>query len=157
MVRPNETRQYVHDPRRYQSRLRLPNGVQEVSVWQEPRAERGFFFAGRSARHRAALPVLSLRAFHHSTNIGSRIDLIDDLEVGENLPRRKLFDFLLVQTVEPIKERPLVRRQFRMLSRARHGEPPTPWHSRPAVQDGTRSTFIFAASLARSRPRPRRR
>src|SRR5262249_17864321 len=50
MVRPNETRQYVHDPRRYQSRLRLRNGVQEVSVWQEPRAERGFFFAGRSAR-----------------------------------------------------------------------------------------------------------
>jgi|SRR5262245_42265124 hypothetical protein len=66
--------------------------------------------------------VLSLRAFHHSTKIGSRIDLIDDLEVGENLPRRKLFDFLLVQTVEPIKERPLVRRQFRMLSRARHGD-----------------------------------
>src|SRR5262249_40077146 len=54
MVRPNETRQYVHDPRRYQSRLRLPNGVQEVSVWQEPRPERGFFFAGRSACHRAA-------------------------------------------------------------------------------------------------------
>src|SRR5262245_16517162 len=50
MVRPNETRQYVHDPRRYQSRLRLPSGVQEVSVWQEPRAERGFFFAGRSAQ-----------------------------------------------------------------------------------------------------------
>jgi hypothetical protein len=73
-----------------------------------------------TARHRAALLVLSLRAFHHSTNIGSGIDLIDDLEVGENLPRRKLFDFLLVQTVEPIKERPLVRRQFRMLFGARH-------------------------------------
>jgi hypothetical protein len=66
--------------------------------------------------------VLSLRAFHHSTNIGSGIDLIDDLEVGEDLPRRKLFDFLLVQTVEPIKERPLVRGQFRMLFGARHGE-----------------------------------
>jgi hypothetical protein len=62
------------------------------------------------------------RAFHHSTNIGAGIDLIDDLEVGENLPRRKLFDFLLVQTVEPIKERPLVRRQFRMLFGARHGD-----------------------------------
>src|SRR5262249_30328447 len=59
MVRPNETRQYVHDPRRYQSRLRLPNGVQEVSVWQEPRAERGFFFAG-PARHRAALRLPNL-------------------------------------------------------------------------------------------------
>src|SRR5262245_59778639 len=54
MVRTNETRQYVHDPRRYQSRVRLPSGVQEVSVWQEPRVKRGFFFAGRSARHRAA-------------------------------------------------------------------------------------------------------
>src|SRR5215813_13552470 len=53
-AQPNETRQYVHDPRRYQSRLRLPSGVQEVSVWQEPRVKRGFFFAGRSARHRAA-------------------------------------------------------------------------------------------------------
>src|SRR5262245_52823790 len=50
--------------------------------------------------------------------------LIDDLEVGENLPRRKLFDFLLVQAVEPIKERPLVRRQFRMLFRAMHGDSP---------------------------------
>jgi hypothetical protein len=30
------------------------------------------------------------------TSIGSRIDLIDDLEVGEKLPRRELFDFLLV-------------------------------------------------------------
>jgi len=49
---------------------------------------------------------ISPRAFHHSTNIGSGIDFIDDLEVGENLPRRKLFDFLLVQAVEPIKERP---------------------------------------------------
>jgi hypothetical protein len=55
----------------------------------------------------------SLLPFHHSTNIGSRIDLIDDLEVVENLPRRELFDFLLVQAVEPIKECPLVRRQFR--------------------------------------------
>src|SRR5215831_14104548 len=64
----------------------------------------------------------SLRAFHHSMNIGSRIGLIDDLEVGENLPRRKLFDFLLVQAVETIKERPLVRRQFRMLFGARHGD-----------------------------------
>jgi hypothetical protein len=53
--------------------------------------------------------------------IGSGIDLIDDLEVGENLPRRKLFDFLLVQAVEPIEER-LVRRQFRMLFGARHGD-----------------------------------
>ena len=88
-----------------------------------PFARAGFSF-GRmnTARHRAALLVLSLRAFHHSTNIGSGIDLIDDLEVGENLPRRKLFDFLLVQTVEPIKERPLVRRQFRMLFGARHGD-----------------------------------
>jgi hypothetical protein len=76
-----------------------------------------------TARYRAAaLLALSLRAFPHSTNIGSGIDLIDDLEVGENLPRRKLFDFLLVQTVEPIKERPLVRRQFRMLFDARHGD-----------------------------------
>src|SRR5215831_11039334 len=88
----------------------------------------------------------SLRAFHHLTNIGSRVDLIDDLEVGENLPRRKLFDFLLVQAVEPMKERPLVRRQFRMLFGARHGE----------SEHGARSTFIFAASLARSRPRSRR-
>jgi hypothetical protein len=72
----------------------------------------------------AGLPtiMLSLRAFHYSTNIGSGIDLIDDLEVGENLPRRKLFDFLLVQAVEPIKERPLVRRQFRMLFGVRHGD-----------------------------------
>jgi hypothetical protein len=76
-----------------------------------------------TARYRAAaLLALSLRAFHHSTNIGAGIDLIDDLEVGENLPRRKLFDFPLVQTVEPIKERPLVRRQFRMLFGARHGD-----------------------------------
>src|SRR5262245_59111896 len=75
-----------------------------------------------SARPPGGPTVLSLRAFHHSTNIGSRIDLIDDLEVGENLPRRKLFDFLLVQAVEPIKERPLVRRQFRMHFRARHGD-----------------------------------
>jgi hypothetical protein len=66
--------------------------------------------------------VLSFRAFHHCTNIGSGIDLIDDLEVGENLPRRKLFDFLLVQTVEPIMERPLVRRQFRMVFGAMHGD-----------------------------------
>src|SRR5262249_20847514 len=80
------------------------------------------------------------------TNIGPRIDLIDDLEVGENLPRRKLFDFLLVQAVEPMKERPLVRRQFRMLFGARHGD----------SEHGARSTFIFAASLARSRPRSRR-
>jgi hypothetical protein len=70
----------------------------------------------------AALLALSLRAFHYSKNIGSGIDLIDDLEVGENLPRRKLFDFLLVQTVEPIKERPFVRRQFRMLFGRRHGD-----------------------------------
>jgi hypothetical protein len=72
----------------------------------------------------AGLPtrVLSLRALHHSTNIGSGIDLIDGPEVGENLPSRKLFDFLLVQAVEPIKKRPLVRRQFRMLFGARHGD-----------------------------------
>jgi hypothetical protein len=64
----------------------------------------------RPARHATGGPAVpSLRAFHHSTNIGSRIDLIDDLEAGENLPRRKLFDFLLVQAVEPITERPLVR------------------------------------------------
>jgi hypothetical protein len=77
-----------------------------------------------TARHQAAtLLVLSLSVFHHSmTNTTSGIDLIEDLEVGENLPRRKLFDFLLVQTVEPIKERPLVRRQFRMLFDARHGD-----------------------------------
>jgi hypothetical protein len=76
-----------------------------------------------TARYRAAaLLALSLRAFHHSANIVFGIDLIDDLEVGENLPRRKLFDFLLVQTVEPTKERPLVRRQFRMLFDARHGD-----------------------------------
>jgi len=73
-------------------------------------------------RRAAALLVLSIRAFHHSTNIGSGIDLIDDLEVGENLPRRKSFDFLFVQAVEPIKERPLVRRQFRMLFGAKHGD-----------------------------------
>jgi hypothetical protein len=75
----------------------------------------------RASRYREA--YLSIRAFHHSTHIGSRLDLIDNLEVGENLPRRKLFDFLLVQTVEPIKERPLVRRQFRMFFGARHGDP----------------------------------
>src|SRR5262249_33679415 len=51
-----------------------------------------------TARHQAAtLLVLSLSAFHHSTNTSSGIDLIEDLEVGENLPRRKLFDFLPVQ------------------------------------------------------------
>ena len=76
-----------------------------------------------TARHQAAtLLVLSLSAFHHSTNTDSGIDLIEDLEVGENLPRRKLFDFLPVQRVEPIKERPFVRRQFRMLFGARHGD-----------------------------------
>src|SRR5262245_203748 len=72
----------------------------------------------RSELHFDAQPVRPLlkRLFTSRvpplTNIGSRIDLIDDLEVGENLPRRKLFDFLLVQAVEPIKERPLVRRRF---------------------------------------------
>jgi len=106
----------------------------------------------RSELHFDAQPVRPLlkRLFTSRvpplTNIGSRIDLIDDLEVGENLPRRKLFDLLLVQAVEPIKERPLVRRQFRMLFGARHGD----------SEHGARSTFIFAASLARSRPRPRR-
>jgi hypothetical protein len=80
---------------------------------KEPR-HRGAKFSGRTVE----------RDIHNrlSTNIGSGIELIDDLEVGENLPRRKLFDFLLVQTVEPIKERPLVRRQFRMLFGARHGD-----------------------------------
>src|SRR5262249_39096618 len=93
----------------------------------------------------AGLPtiMLSLRAFHYSTNIGFGIDLIDDLEVGENLPRRKLFDFLLVQAVEPIKERPLVRRQFRMLFGARHGDSNLPTElqtilARSAVQKNAR-------------------
>src|SRR5262245_52281099 len=54
-------------------------------------------FLGPLGTPLGGLAVPSLRAFHHSTNIGSRIDLIDDLEVGENLPRRKLFDFLLRQ------------------------------------------------------------
>src|SRR5262249_58902658 len=39
----------------------------------------------RAARHRAALLVLPLRAFHHSTNIGPGIDPINELEVGEDL------------------------------------------------------------------------
>jgi hypothetical protein len=47
------------------------------------------------------------------------MDLIDDLELGEKLPRRELFDFLLIQTLEPIKECPLVRKQFCI--DARHG------------------------------------
>ena len=38
----------------------------------------------------------SPRAFHYSTSIGSRIDLIDDIEVGEKLARRELFGFLFV-------------------------------------------------------------
>ncbi len=66
-------------------------------------------------------------------HIGPRLDLIDDLEVGENLPRRKLFDLLLVQAVELIKERQLVRRQFRMLFGAMHGDTTCfgYWHRQP--------------------------
>src|SRR5262249_16416381 len=118
--------------------------------------------SGRSATSKSAAPsphdminspIPSLECYISQPRVtGSnlstrpRIDLIDDLEVGENLPRLKLFDFPLVQAVEPIKERPLVRRQFRMLFGARHGD----------SEHGARSTFIFAASLARSRPKSRR-
>jgi len=45
---------------------------------------------------RPFLKRLFTSAFHYSTNIGSRTYLIDDLEIGEKLPRRELFDFLLV-------------------------------------------------------------
>ena len=44
---------------------------------------------------RLALLVPQLRAFHHSTNIGSGIDSINELEVGEDLPRCEPLDFLL--------------------------------------------------------------
>jgi hypothetical protein len=59
--------------------------------------------------------VPPLRAFHHSTNIGSGIDPINELEVGEDLPRCEPFDFLLTQAVEPIKKRTLLGGQLRRL------------------------------------------
>jgi hypothetical protein len=117
----------------------------------------GGFSFGRMdmARHlAAALLVLSLRAFHHSTNIRSGMD-IDDLEVGENLPRRKSFDFLFVQAVEPIKGTP-ARPQTVSDAFWRGMAIPLVSDNAPAAKHGARSTFIFAASLARSRPRSRR-
>jgi hypothetical protein len=66
--------------------------------------------------------VPPLRAFHHSTNIGSGIDPINELEIGEDLPRCEPFDFLLAQAVEPIKKRTLLGGQLRRLFGARHGD-----------------------------------
>ena len=101
--------------------LRRPAAVaEEMASRRWPRV---FVWANGYGTSRGGGPTCAFTSrVPPSTNIGSGIDLIDDLEVGENLPRRKLFDFLLVQTVEPIKERPLVRRQFRMLFGARHGD-----------------------------------
>ena len=74
-----------------------------------------------SARHWAALLVPPLRAFHHSMNIGSGIDPVIELEVGEGLPRCEPFDFLLAQAVGPIKKCTLLGGQLRRLFGARRG------------------------------------
>jgi hypothetical protein len=50
----------------------------------------------------------STAASSNSRRKGSGIDLINDLEVGEDFLRREPFEFLFAQAVEPIKERPLV-------------------------------------------------
>src|SRR5215831_10074718 len=52
----------------------------------------------------------------------SGIDPINELEVGEDLPRCEPFDFLLTQAVEPIKKRTLLGGQLRRLFGARHGD-----------------------------------
>src|SRR5262249_48081438 len=80
------------------------------------------FFPPVSGSPPRGLLVLPLRAFHHSTNIGSGIDPINELEVGEDLPRCEPFDFLLTQAVEPIKKRTLLGGQLRRLFGARHGD-----------------------------------
>src|SRR5215510_2717320 len=80
------------------------------------------FFPPVSGSPPRGLLVLPLRAFHHSTNIGSGIDPINELEVGEDLPRCEPFDFLLAQAVEPIKKRALLGGQLRRLFGAKHGD-----------------------------------
>jgi hypothetical protein len=102
--------------------LRIPRGFPRPRPLSCRSARAGFSF-GRmnTAHHRAALLVLPLRALH-STNIGSGIDPINELEVGEDLPRCEPFDFLLAQAVKPIKKRTLLGGQLRRLFGARHGD-----------------------------------